>query len=329
MKTAPVFIRSTVGVIAALVGMSACSGSGTEKTDEPPTASSRSATGQTQDAMQIDLPGPTPLHTYFMSPEEESAVSQAQDVLVAQCMKRFGYDYAVPDFSERVKRARASTDEAESRLYGVTDISAARKYGLGLDLSERDGDEVDEQADPSDAYFLVLMGSKSGPRVPQNGDISPGEIDGIKVPAGGCLGDARKQVTGSIGGIAEELGRDLWVQASFRSQSDPKYLAVISEYQACMKQNGYNVTGIFNDEGDSAKFERDLATTQPSQAEIEFVVAQVKCKKDVELVPRLHAIDSQYAAEAIDKNQLALQEDETRIEAAVKKATDLVGQPAQ
>lgn len=313
--------------VIALAGCTTSAGNGSDDVttgdSAPPTPSNVE-----RDPLQIDLPGQTPLQSYFATPEQEASIGQAQDILTARCMKKFGYQYAVPDYSDRVKKAKASADQAGSRLYGVTDIAAARKYGLGVDVSGSRSEESEEQAEPSDAYYFVLLGSKGGPVAPQEGAPSPGEVDGIPIPAGGCLGDARKQVTGSVRGVAEEVGQDLWIQTSFRAQSDPKYSTVVDDYRACMSKSGYNVTAILDDKGDTQKFLRDLETTEPSRAEIDFAIALVQCKKKVDLVPRLHAIDSDYAAKAIDDNQLALDEDKSRIDAAVKKAANLVSQRA-
>lgn len=324
-------------LLVGTIALAGCSGPSSPSPSQPrsesPSASLRSSEGGATpdvDDQAIPLPGRGPLQEYFLAPEEFATVNQAEDVLVGQCMDTFGFDYAVPDFASRLAHVRAAEAQGDSRLFGVTDPAQVRRFGLGVDVSdEAGGDETPSVVDePSGAYLLVFTGSRSG-SPPDGSEESPGVVDGVEIPAGGCLGQARRALSGSVVGIAQQLGRSTWVEAGAEAEGDPRYRDVVGAWTSCMADKGYRVTSLLDDKGEASKFTRDWASTQPSKAEVEFALTDIECKKSVDLVPRLSKIFADHQRRAIDRNQLALFEEKKRIEAMVKRAATVVKRGAE
>jgi hypothetical protein len=303
-----------------LLGLTGCTASDMPQTNSRTahTAGTASSTA-VNDPGSIELPGPTPLHKFFMSPEEGVIVEQATDVLTARCMEKKGFAYEVPEYAQRLESAKRWNTEAESRLYGPTNARTAKRFGLGIDLSQDSNLEGDGEPRRSPSYLHALLGSDSGvDRVVE--DSAQKGADETTSVRGGCLGEARLKITGSPNGLSREVGRGLWIRASVDAQASPQYDAVTDDYRACMKLEGYRVTAVLNDEGDTTIFKRDLATTKPSRAEIDFVLAQIRCKKQVDLVSRLHSIDRDYSARAVKRHRVALYKDRRHLDDVVRAA---------
>jgi hypothetical protein len=95
----------------------------------------------------------------------------------------------------------------------------------------------------------------------------------------------------------------------------------VKSWSACVGGKGYEFNEPLNALG---KFERDFLTTKPSAAEIQAAVADVKCKQETNLIATWHRINAEYETKAIEKNQLALTEERRRVDAALKKAVEII-----
>lgn len=279
---------------------------------------------------------PSPLQAYRLTTTEYVTISYAVDLLVTECMARFGFDYPPPyPFNVALQRMFEADRWSNARRYGITDRDWAAKYGYGL--------APDDWVDPigrelSAAENFVL----SGERVDADGAIlirspgiqteSPGEVDGVEIPAGGCSGAAHREMGTNDPDIpAYGLANNVLIETSFVSQTSDEYRQVVDEWVACMAEDGYRVTNFLDDKGDiKAKTDARLAVGDesadgpPVAGEVELALADIDCKERINLVERLEKITAAFDQQAIEDNQLALEEDRARLDAQVRKATDII-----
>lgn len=263
----------------------------------------------------------SPLQAYRLTPTEYVTIRFAQDMLVKECMADFGFAFEPHrPFEQELQVMLEAERSSISRIYGITDAESAAQYGYGLPPVE---DSAEAQATWSEAFELVLGGGKAG---------SPGEIDGVAIPNGGCLGQARRELPlGSEDESSFGLAHDLWLEGGVELRGGQEYRAVVQDWVDCLAEDGYRVTAPTGDEGDI----RDTATrvvdpespgsqAPASQKEIQLAVADVACKQEVGLVERLNEIRRGIDSQLVEDNQLALQEDRARLDALVKEATEIV-----
>ena len=279
----------------------------------------------------------TPLQAYRLTPTELVTVDYAEDLLVQQCMDRFGFDHAPRrSFSDELQAMLKQERWDISRLYGVSNREWAEEYGYGLPA---DDPESTVQEPERSASFDFVLG---GQRPSANGDLaapstgketeSPGEVDGQPIPPGGCVGEARRELgTGDPNVSVFGLAHDLRMSGRPEFEGGDAYREAVGEWIACLADKGYRVTAPLADQGDigkvlDARAERgdDDLTGPATPSEIELAVADVDCKQQVRFVKRLDEARAALDAKTIEENQLALEEDRKRLDAQVRKATRVV-----
>ncbi|MFT3887321.1 MAG: hypothetical protein QM713_04055 [Arachnia sp.] len=209
-----------------------------------------------------------------------------------------------------------------SRLFGPTDRDLAKKYGYFIKI-DPPPPGLPGEADPN--FFFVLLGVKD----PDDWIIttgvaateSPGTIDGIEIPPGGCTSDAERR----LGGVSEyptSYARDLLILNSLEAPALPEYQTVVNEWVECMADKGYSVSGLTTQPGDDDwEFKLRDPLTSPSDEEVTMVLADIDCKEQTRLHNRLQKILQELDKKSVEKHQLALQEDRARIEESVRLAT--------
>ena len=311
------------GSLAVLLVLTAC-GADTDAPLEKP-----SATNTASGSAAAKVPGSdvkdTALHQYIYTPVEFATVTHAASLLTADCMERFGFSYPVPKFTDAVQETQKSEAEVVSRLYGPTNRADAEKYGYMPASLYAESPAPAAPGSDSEAFAKVLYAGKLPGRHQGEKPTSPGEVDGVEIPPGGCLGDAWTQIAGNPDGLGSQLGRRLFIQSNFRAQSDPQWRSVVDEWAACLAQDGYQVTDPLNDEGDIKKIMvSDEEDTMASAAEIKLALADIACKEQVNFVRRLNAIDLKYAEEMVEDRQLVLGEERSRLDKLLKSASAIV-----
>lgn len=115
----------------------------------------------------------------------------------------------------------------------------------------------------------------------------------------------------------------IWVRNNEEAASRTDYRQAVAEWVKCMAPKGYTVTDPLRPrEGDDMyQFSRRDPMASPSVEEVAMALADIDCKEETELVPRLTQILKEVDQESIEKNQLALQEDRARIDERVRLAT--------
>ncbi len=258
-----------------------------------------------------------PLDAYIQSMGESFVTGDAENILVKECMKGFGFDFKpVVDNRERLLQVDA---QDRSRIYGVTDLTAAQKYGYHF--PGETGRKRPSGGASTPAMQLVFNGTKAGlaQPLPDVATKSPGEYAGKAIPPGGCVGSARTVIYGKAIFLKPfTLGGDLSKIAFSDAQRDSRAVGYFKEWSDCMKDKGFNYSDPMAVES------YDLDNPTISKKEIQDAVSAVKCKQSTNLLPRWHKVIVEYEKKAIEKNQLALDEQQEQRKAMQAKAAEVV-----
>jgi hypothetical protein len=253
-----------------------------------------------------------PIEAYKLTPAEQRQLNDAQTILANRCLARFGFTQTLA-----APPPLDAHDPALSRRYGVTDPATAAQYGYHAP-ADPSGPASRPPAQALDQdYSAVLYGSSSGRKAEHNG---------AAVPDGGCMGEARRKLDSdayeqlSNGGLAVQIERSAGQQA----QSDARVAGKFAEWSACMKGKGFDYRDPFQPlDGDTLK--TSLAQPAPTEQEIRTAVADVECKRQVNLVGVWYAVESAYEQKLIEKNQERLDQTKQAIDAMLKAASGVAG----
>lgn len=249
-----------------------------------------------------------PTDVYRPTAEELGLVSAAERKLVGDCMAGYGFDWPAP-------AAERPPGNQLDRMYGVTDPALARRYGYHVpgDGSARHGELRRSGAGRtlSPTEQLVLDGGADG------------SYRGKAIPAGGCAGAARRQVTG-VDDIdptraADAITVDMWD----RSKSDQRVVDVVAAWSACMRQAGYD-------------YPSPVGVTDPrwsmagpvTAAEVQAAETDVRCKQSTNLVGVWFTVQSGYERQAVQQRLELLTDTKTRWTGAARTAARLLGRAA-
>jgi hypothetical protein len=241
-------------------------------------------------------------------------VADAQQKVTADCMRQYGF--ALAQLPDPVPVASQT-----ARLYGVSDLATAQRYGYHLPSSAARDRALQQRAAGGASYspseLLVLSGSATG-------DQESARYQGKQIPVGGCQGQARRQVTGADDIDPTHLADTIAVVMWQKSQSDPRVVTVVKSWSACMNQGGYH-------------YPSPVGVTDPrwslsgpvAEVEIQTAVTDVKCKQRTNLIGVWFTIESGYERQAIQQNIEQLTQIKNQWTAAARNAAQILGRPVQ
>ncbi|MBL8778957.1 MAG: hypothetical protein JNK12_23735 [Acidimicrobiales bacterium] len=199
---------------------------------------------------------------------QDLAVQQAQDETTAECMVAAGFPLPPSPPAAVVE------ENPDGERYGLIDPEHAQRYGYHPapyppDVQAR----IDFQASAvtSNRQELALYSE------------------------GGCLDQARA-ATGvdAVERARSELEAAL-VESFDLAMADSRVEAVMGRWRDCMERSGYTY-GTLWDANDDPRWDPELP---PSQEEIETALADVACKREVNLVGTLMAVEQAYQEELL------------------------------
>jgi hypothetical protein len=211
-----------------------------------------------------------PLDRYRLSPAQAEMVDRARNRLFSGCMRRFGFELATPAASRQL------TVVGNARRYGVDDEAQAGTHGYHP-ATPPPAAPVREPRLPTAAEAVA---DGSGPRT----------YRGRRVPAGGCLGQALRQL-GRGGpvptdpGLAKRLSLESYVRTSESGPMRP----VFARWSACMGRVGFHYATPRQANNDPA-----WRTPRPSTRERATAIADARCKRQVQLVDLWATIETTY-----------------------------------
>jgi hypothetical protein len=223
-----------------------------------------------------------PLDAYRQRPEDRETIRSAGYGIFARCMSRFGL--AVPPPSSG---GRGSGPVAPER-FGLTDEGHAARFGYHPAPAS-----VVRPAPPALSVAAEAVAEGTG----------TGYHGGKRVPRGGCSAEARRVLNRGTSAPADPALADrLDLEAHRTMRTDGRVLRVFGEWRGCMSRAGHAYADPFEANNDPL-----FRTAQPSRREIAVAVADVRCKRAVDLVPVLSAVEIEHQARLVAANRSALE----------------------
>ncbi|MEV4558711.1 hypothetical protein AB0K51_17205 [Kitasatospora sp. NPDC049285] len=144
---------------------------------------------------------------------------------------------------------------------------------------------------------------------------------GADVPAGGCEGDAKRQLTDGGGYYGPpELPDRIDAESFDQSLTDPQVRAGFTAWSACMAEGGRNYPDPMAAAGD-----KRWNTPEPTADELATARADLACKRRTGLVPTwLHA-EQRLQQAAIDQHTTELATVRAGVQATVRTVTSVAG----
>ncbi|MGW8491312.1 hypothetical protein [Streptomyces sp. NPDC055886] len=238
-----------------------------------------------------------PVEPYLLSPDQRLRLLKAHDVLTARCMERFGFDHPAPVR----KKDPGIPDRLALWRYGANDPSDVEINGYTRG-NRREPRAADAPPPPEAGSLTALTGSAGTEKFGPGGQT----VNGLKVPEHGCFGEANKAVTGSVEKLADdsEIAVDANIDSVFKAAEDSRVTAVFQQWSACMKEEGFTYATPLEPLNDP-QWDGNVTA---SQKEIAVAVADVRCKKQYNVVGVWNAVDVAYQKRYIEAKPEAFAE---------------------
>ncbi len=239
-----------------------------------------------------------PIDAYLITDQQRAEMDNAAAILAGRCMKQFGFDYSPVPKNTKVSRA---TETNAPRRYGIVD--AAEVEVLGYHPPAADLSAQRSSAQTLDAAGIHVLTGGGSPQIQGAAKTgSAGAYNGVQIPAGGCLGQARRQLTAHGGSVNDSpVAESVNTDSLARSQQEPQVIAVFKQWSACMAAKGYHYATPYD-----AGNDRRWATNAPTAAEIQTATADVACKQQTNLVGVWYAVESALQTSMISAQQQQL-----------------------
>jgi hypothetical protein len=274
------FMAASAAVVAVGLGTVAAAGyrSGGETTAGP--------------ISTVPLPGDVPPTGIHLSPEDQLALSMANDVLTADCMADAGFEFVAPTEDELIVLngwwnphvVLGIQREGAARRVGYHSIEVGG-FGTGSQAARYDAMEQAER----DGYLAALTPDEDAPAVEI--ELPGGETGGLSYQPGGC-GNVPRSV------FLETDGHQLWVDVAAGESwetineaaiADERVSDALAQWRTCVEE----ATGLEADTPDElarryAFVERLVdgqAVTDVVElaSEIDVAMADVRCQGEAEL----------------------------------------------
>jgi hypothetical protein len=211
-----------------------------------------------------------PLDAYSFSDAELYTISDAEDVLIARCMRGKGYPW------ELVHRPTDAPDLRNRRRYGVIEAKIAR-FGYHVPAGLLTPISLEQAYDKQDHTLS----------------------DSAKEAAFGANGCGRQAAEAL--GAADDFDQALLARSSrsslYDSLKEPPVATALESWRACMHQAGLAYQDPLAAMSDP-KWSAD-ESAGPSEQEITTAVADVTCKDKSDLVGTWHAAEVPFQEKAV------------------------------
>lgn len=220
-----------------------------------------------------------PFDEYRLTTREQVSVNRARHLLVTRCMRAAGF----PDITVPPSLVGAvDPPPANSRRYGVDDESTVRRFGFHL--------RPDPASDKRSAELDEWLAGLSGPE-----ELA---LYGTEKNAG-CLDNAAATLSHGLPQADHRWLTDLDFKSLDRSREDPRVVAAIRGWRACMSRAGLDYAGPYEALADE-RWNLDSATI--SRREIDVATADVRCKNRARLVQIWAIVETEIQEDQIRRN---------------------------
>jgi hypothetical protein len=246
-----------------------------------------------------------PLDSYHLPPEQKVALARADDILVRDCMRRYDFDFELPD--------RTVEPELEkSRVLGLVDADEAARFGYKPPWFAEYSQRVNEAKSTQEKWPKAMMDVLYGD--------GPVKVNGVDVPEGGCNAEARHLLgRNAVGEPGDEnfIIRLEWMSGEL-TQKDSRLKAAFAKWSDCMREAGYNYQDPWQANGDRAFAE------QASAHEIAVAKTDVACRNKHNVNGTWVAVRTAYQNRLIEANADALRQHDSEKDEQVQPATEIL-----
>jgi hypothetical protein len=214
--------------------------------------------------------------------EDQLRFSVASDLLVAECMRRQGFEYE-SSVSSIEYSGRLSSDGFSGLIRADFDSwePTENGYRQNVDDGETVGGGLPSGGGSDEAYtqawYDALFGSSSA------GDLYEADfgIAGVSANKTGCIGEATTLLGGQeafeLSAIASAMSL-LRSDVDIRVEADDRLIDSITQWSGCMADEGYRSTeGTAYSDPDQARNE-NLLEEEPDDAEMRIASADKRCQ---------------------------------------------------
>lgn len=255
----------------------------------------------------IDLP----LNDYYMSTTQSASYNTALWLAVGTCMRRFGY-------TQNIRTVISTGDQSafaqvldfgefgNERRYGVSDVTTARTAGYHL---RGELLNVYPQISNSDIHGLGsqndrLLSLLSGVSSVTNKRVAQDPHTGLRVPSGGCEGEALRtlnpQSVDEMSALVSSLRHASFSQAG-RTSTVKKSL---DRWRRCMANAGY--PGATSPIQVTSDLHIAVDDATPSTGEISAASASATCSHDSGYATQMFAAESSIQRRMIARHRATL-----------------------
>jgi hypothetical protein len=246
-----------------------------------------------------------PLDSYHLPPEQRIDLARADDFLVLDCMRRYGFEFELP--------VRTVEPELEkNRVIGLVDADEAARFGYKppwyAEYTQRVNEAKSEQVKWPAEMVDVLYGN------------GPTTVNGVEVPEGGCDAEARRLLgrnTVGMPGDENFIIRLEWVSGEL-AEKDSRLKAAFAKWSECMRVAGYDYQDPWQANSDPA------FTEEVSAHEIEVATTDVACRNKHNVNGIWVAVRTAYQDRLIEANAEALREHDSAKDKQVQPATEVL-----
>jgi hypothetical protein len=246
-----------------------------------------------------------PIDSYRQTAEHQRVVSNAVNIVGRQCMKRFGLDWPASQVTAPAGQPR------NARRYAVVDPNKVATDGYHAVDQLRAQQTVQaqraNQTAPSGDAINVWTG---------RGQTT---YNGQPVPAGGCAGEATRQLAGGVEPPDVGLAEKLQLDSFSRTRSDSRVVRAFAAWSSCMKAQGFDYPDPF-----AAVNDHRWLTSDISKQEITTAVADVTCKIEANVAGTMLTVETAYQQRLIDKHAAELNAIKTFVETETAAAGKVI-----
>lgn len=289
----------------ALLLAAGCSSNPGGSDDSPPTKTE--STPRLHSVSDKSLP----LDAYAISDDQYYQVNLASVKLQRQCMAAYDIDF---DFTP----PRPATETQMARRYLSYDLNQAQSNGYQYRPASSPGSKPPLPNLTPEQLAVLVGASKPGDARGESPIV--GEYNGEKIPVGGCVRQARRQLRyvdkADPDGI--DVVENLDDEAYASMLKDQRVLTVFAKWSACMKGHGFNYLTP-GDANDDPKWQASEVVSADEKA---TAVADVTCKLKHNVLGIQFAVEAEYDRILIEQHAEALDEiqnlNDERLKAAAK-----------
>ncbi|MET8471935.1 hypothetical protein ABZY90_21750 [Streptomyces sp. NPDC006422] len=302
------------GSIATVLALAGCDSSGSSDSGDTKAGSVPRTSTAPKLASTTDQS--LPIEAYMYTKDQTQQLDNARVVLRRECMRRFGFPYE----DQKAQNTFQPKSIAQFR-YGVTDADDAAVHGYKPAGSER---KVVKPAPVkmAPAATTALTGTQDAKVKPGSAQAKGGQrINGHKVPAGGCIGEADRKLGATSSQdfgdapVVVRVNSDSWA----KSYNDKRVRAVFTKWSACMKDKGYAYADPMK-ANDDRQWQK-TATATPREQQV--AAADVACKHKYNVLGVWYSVDVAYQKQMIEQNAEALNDVRKQIDKRLKLAADI------